>query len=129
MSRAIKIRRSHFHSLVLNVEADKYAGVYRLHSGNHQPIIPLSPTRPVALDIQGRGFKSAIREAVHGPHLLEAMQVRYEWPNGVLETIDFVSPLMDGYCGGRIHGTRFSHFKVRYIAFGSIFDGPTGTEP
>jgi hypothetical protein len=78
----------------LNVEANKYAGIYHTHLGDHCSIIPLSPTCPVALDIQGwtvqrRGFKSTICEAVHGPHLLEAMQLQYNWPNGFIETIDW----------------------------------------
>ena len=77
----------------LNVEADKYAGEYRQQFGNHRPLIPLSPTRPVALDIDGktihRGFKQAIREALHGPHLLEAMQLRYNWPENTIDTIDW----------------------------------------
>ena len=77
----------------LNVEADRYAGEYRLEFGEHRPIIPLSPTRPVALDIDGktihRGFRQAIRDAIHGPHLLEEMQLRYDWPDGTLESIDW----------------------------------------
>ena len=58
-----------------------------------RPVIPLSSTRPVALDIDGktihRGFRQAIRDAIHGPHLLEEMQLRYDWPNGTIETIDW----------------------------------------
>jgi hypothetical protein len=77
----------------LNVEADKHAGTYRNQFGQYRPDIPLSPTRPVALDIDGktihRGFKQAIRDAIHAPHLLEAMQVRYDWPDGTLEVIDW----------------------------------------
>ena len=77
----------------INVEADKFAGAYRHQFGSHRPIIPLSPTRPVALDIDGktihRKFKQSIREALHGPDLLEAMQLRYNWQEGVTETIDW----------------------------------------
>ena len=77
----------------LNVEADKYAGEYRQQFGSYRPLIPLSPTRPVALDIDGktihRGFKQAIRDSIHGTHLLEAMQIRYDWPDGTLEMIDW----------------------------------------
>ena len=77
----------------LNVEADKYAGAFRHQYGSYRPLIPLSPTRPVALDIDGktihRGFKQAIREAIHGPNLKEAMQLRYDWQDGVMETIDW----------------------------------------
>jgi hypothetical protein len=77
----------------LNVEADRYAGTHRDLHGRNCPIIPLSTTRPVALDIDGktihRGFKQAIRDAIHAPHLLEAMQIRYDWPDSVLETIDW----------------------------------------
>jgi hypothetical protein len=57
------------------------------------PFIPLSPTRPVALDIGGktihRNFNASIHEAIHGPHLLEAMQVTYAWPDGTLKLIDW----------------------------------------
>ena len=77
----------------LNVDADQYAGEYRTQYGMHRPVIPLSPTRPVALDIDGktihRGFRQAIRDAIHGPHLLEEMQLRYDWPDGTIETIDW----------------------------------------
>ena len=77
----------------LNVEADKYAGDFRRQFGSYRPLIPLSPTRPVALDLMGktihRGFKQAIRETIHGNHLLEAMQIRYNWQDGVLDTIDW----------------------------------------
>ena len=77
----------------LNVEADKYAGEYGTEFGEHRPIIPLSPTRPVALDIDGktihRGFRQAIRDTIHGPYLLEEMQLRYDWPDGTIETIDW----------------------------------------
>jgi hypothetical protein len=77
----------------LNVEADKYAGDHRSTHGEYRPLIPLQPTRPVALDIQGktvhRGFMAVIRNAIHGPSLLEEMQLRYDWPDGTLEMIDW----------------------------------------
>jgi hypothetical protein len=48
----------------LNVKADRYAGEYRASRGAYHPVIPLMPTRPVALDIAGktvhRRFKSSI---------------------------------------------------------------------
>lgn len=77
----------------LNVEADKHAGDYRALHGSYRPVIPLSPTLPVALDIGGRtihrGFKQAIRDSIHGTHLLEDMQLRYDWADGVIDTIDW----------------------------------------
>jgi hypothetical protein len=77
----------------LNVEADHHAGDYRSSQGEYRPLIPLQPTRPVALDIHAKtihcGFKSALREAMHGPSLLEEMQLRYDWPDGTLEMIDW----------------------------------------
>ena len=77
----------------LNVAADEYAGDFRIQHGEYRPLIPLSPTRTVALDINGktihRGFKRAIRDAAHGPQLLEAMQLRYNWKERVSETIDW----------------------------------------
>ena len=75
------------------MEADKYAGDFRHQFGCHRPLIPLSPTLPVTLDIASktihRNFKQSIREATHGPHLLEAMQLRYNWQEGVTESIDW----------------------------------------
>ena len=77
----------------LNVEADRHAGEYRDLHGRHRPIIPLSPTLPVALDIDGqtihRAHKQAIREAASAFHLLQEMQLRYNWPDGTLEVIDW----------------------------------------
>jgi hypothetical protein len=78
----------------LNVEANRYAADYRRQYGSHRPLIPLMPTRLVALDINGRTihrrFKQSIREAIHGPHLLEEMQLRYDWPDGTtIESIDW----------------------------------------
>jgi hypothetical protein len=37
----------------LNWDADTLVGAYQLLHGSHRPIIPLSPTRPIALDIAG----------------------------------------------------------------------------
>jgi hypothetical protein len=37
----------------LNVDADKLASEYQKDHGSYRPIIPLSPTRPMALDISG----------------------------------------------------------------------------
>jgi hypothetical protein len=77
----------------LNVESDRHAGMYCAEFGEYCPIVPLSPTRLVSLDIDGksihRGFKQAIRSSIHGTHLLEAMQLRYDWPDGTLELIDW----------------------------------------
>jgi hypothetical protein len=82
----------------LNIEADQYAGDHRSSYGKYRPLSPLQPTRPVApLDIHGktihRGFKSAIREAMHGPSLLEEMQLRYDWPPDGIGDYRLGSPL------------------------------------
>ena len=77
----------------LNVEADHHAGVYLTSFGSYSHIIPLSPTCPITLNIDGktihRGFKQAIRDAIHGNDLLEEMQLRYNWEDGILDTIDW----------------------------------------
>jgi hypothetical protein len=77
----------------LNVEADKYAGDFRFRRGEYRPIILLMATRSVSLDIDGktvhRNFKTTVREAIHGTALLKEMQVRYNWPDGTLELIDW----------------------------------------
>jgi hypothetical protein len=47
----------------------------------------------VALDIGGKtihqNFKQSICEAINGPHLLEAMQLRYDWLDRTLELINW----------------------------------------
>ena len=54
------------------------------------PIVLLSLTHMVvALDIDGKtihqGFEQAIQNAMHAPHLLEAMQICFNWPDSALE--------------------------------------------
>jgi hypothetical protein len=64
----------------LNVDANKLAGIYQSEHGAYRPIIPLSPTRPIALDIAGRtihrNMKSSIRDAAHAGPLLQRMLLR-----------------------------------------------------
>jgi hypothetical protein len=99
----------------LNVEADRYAGTHRDLHGCNRPIIPLSATRPVALDIDGKtihcGFKQVIRDAIHAPHLLEAMQIRYDWPDRILETIDWEAhrQALQGQSNRRTHFVKLCH--------------------
>jgi hypothetical protein len=62
-----------------NCNTDKSAGAYQLLHGSHRPIIPLSPTRPTALDFAGR-MKTAIRDAAHSGPLLDRMRMRNSWP-------------------------------------------------
>jgi hypothetical protein len=77
----------------LNVEAGQYAREFRLLRGKYRPLIPLMPTCSVALDIGGktvhRNFKPAIWDAIHGSTLLKEMHVRYNWPDGTLEFINW----------------------------------------
>ena len=77
----------------LNVEADKHAGLYHAHRGQHRPVIPLSPTRKIALDLSGhtihRSLKTAIRDAAHAQPLLDLMLRRYGWLDTVPDTIDW----------------------------------------
>jgi hypothetical protein len=67
----------------LNVDADKYAGQYQQAYGSHRPIIPLSPTRPIALDLNGRtihwNMKSEIQDAAHATPLLTRMTKQNKW--------------------------------------------------
>jgi hypothetical protein len=98
----------------LNVEADDYAGQYLVSNGAYRPIIPLSPTRPVGFDLDGktvhRSLKQAIREALHGYHLLEEMQLRYDWPDGCIDTIDWdAHRLATQSQNRRIHYVKLCH--------------------
>jgi hypothetical protein len=83
----------------LNVDADKLAGTYQIEHGSYRPLIPLSPTRPIALDIAGRTIhrhmKSSIRDAAHAGPLLQRMLLRNGWaPSvlGVTSTINQCAP-------------------------------------
>jgi hypothetical protein len=95
----------------LNIEADSHAGAYQALHGKYRPLIPLQPTHPVALDIDGKtihhGFKSAICEAMHGPSLLEEMQLCYDWPDGTIESIDWEAHRQSTqtYCHRRTHNS------------------------
>ena len=77
----------------LNVDADKYAGEYQQAFGAYRPLIPLSPTRPIALDISGktihRNFKSAIRDAAHTQPLFDRLIRRNCWLPDVPDRIDW----------------------------------------
>ena len=95
----------------LNVDADKYAGVYQSQYGSHRPLIQLSPTRPIAIDIDGktihRHFKSAIREAAHYQLLMNRMKVRNRWEDHVPETIDWEAHRL---ATSGTHRNRQNHF-------------------
>ena len=82
----------------------------------------MSPTRPVALDIMGRtihrGFKQAIKEAIYGNHLIEAMQIRYNWQGSVLDTIDWEvhQQATHARTGGKIHCVYFAMNYYQQVA-------------
>ena len=77
----------------LNVDADKHAGDYRLAHGCHRPMISLSLTRPISLELSGRSihrnYKSAIRDAAHSGPLLQRLIERNSWQPTVPDTIDW----------------------------------------
>jgi hypothetical protein len=62
----------------LNCDANKLAGAYQLSHGSCRPLIPLSPTHPIALNIAGRTIqrhmKTAIRDSAHSGPLLDRMR-------------------------------------------------------
>jgi hypothetical protein len=94
----------------LNVDAVKHAGIYQRRHGSFLPWISLSPTRPVALDIDGqtihRHFKSSIRDAAHYQPLVDRMIKSYDWLQHTPDTIDW-----DAHClSTSIHRTRQTHF-------------------
>jgi hypothetical protein len=61
----------------LNVDADKYAGEYQTHHGSYRPLISLSPTHPIALNINGktihRNLKTAVRDSAHAARLFDRL--------------------------------------------------------
>ena len=77
----------------LNVDADRHAGDYQSTHGTYRPLIPLSPTRPIALDLAGktihRNFKSAIRDAAHTKPILDHLVRCSGWTPDVPDKIDW----------------------------------------
>jgi hypothetical protein len=73
----------------LNVDTDKYIGSYQQAYGTHRPIIPLSPTRPIFLDLNGQtihqNMKSEIRDAAHATPLLNWMIKQNKWLPHVID--------------------------------------------
>ena len=77
----------------LNVDADKHAGDFRLAHGLYRPLISLSPTRPISLELSGRSihrnYKSSIRDAAHAGPLLQRLLERNSWHPNVPDSIDW----------------------------------------
>jgi hypothetical protein len=75
------------------VDANTLAGTYQSENGSYRPIIPLSPTRPIALDIAGKAIhrhtKSSVWDAAHAGPLLHRILLRIAWALHVLVTIDW----------------------------------------
>ena len=93
------------------MDADKFAGIYRTRFGTHRPIIPLSPTRPIALDIDGktvhRHLKSTIWEAAHYKPLMQRLKARNGWDDQVPDTIDWEAHRQ---ANNGAHQNRQTHF-------------------
>ena len=77
----------------LNVDADKHAGDYRIAHGQYRPVIPLSPTRPISLDLDGktihRNYKSAIRDAAHSQPLIQRIVEKNCWLQTTPDLVDW----------------------------------------
>jgi hypothetical protein len=107
----------------LNVDADELAGEFQKKFGSHRPVIPLSPTRPIALDLSGhtvhRHLKSLIRDAAHAGPLLERMILRNSWAPEVHTTIDWeVHRLATSV--HRLHRSHFTKLCHGYLPAGKI---------
>jgi hypothetical protein len=108
----------------LNVDTDAYAGRYQRAYGSYRPIIPLSPTRPIALDLNGRtihwNIKSEIRDAAHAPPLLNRMVKRNSWMPHVIDTIHWDAHRLATSGAHRLRKTHFVKLCHGYLPAGKI---------
>jgi hypothetical protein len=107
----------------LNWDADKVAGAYQLLHGSYRPHIPLSPTRPITLDIAGCRIychmKTAIGDSAHSGPLLDRMRVRNFWPAYVLGIIDWDTHRLSTMVH-RLHRSHFVKLCHGYLPAGKI---------
>ena len=77
----------------LNVDADKHAGDNNITHGQYRPIILLSPTRLISLELNGksihRNYKSAIHDAAHSQPLLERFIANNCWLPTTPDLVDW----------------------------------------
>jgi hypothetical protein len=94
-----------------NVDTDTYAGRYQRAYGSQRPIIPLSPTRPVALDLSGRtihrNIKSKIRDSAHATPLLNRMTKQNNWMPHVIDLIHWDAHRLATSGAHRLRKTHF----------------------
>jgi hypothetical protein len=108
----------------LNVDADTYTGRYQRAYGSHRPIIPLSPTRPIALDLSGRtihqNMKSEIRDAAHAIPLLNRMIKQKNWTPQVINLIHWDAHRLATSGAHRLRKTHFVKLCHGYLPAGKI---------
>jgi hypothetical protein len=116
----------------LNVDDDKYAGQYQGSHGSYRPLISLSPTRPIALDINGktihRNLKSAVRDSAHAAPLFDHLCRRNSWSTNIIATIDWDAHRLST----SVHRTQRTHFVKlchEYLPAGKIAHRNNPTHP
>ena len=76
-----------------NVIADGLAGEAMDTLGYCRPVIPLMPTRPVSLELNGRSihrnYKAAIRDAAHSDALRHYITDRQGWSATIFDSVDW----------------------------------------
>jgi hypothetical protein len=117
----------------LNVDADKYAGEYQRQHGTYQPIIPLSPTRPIAIDLDGktihRHLKSAIRDAAHSQPLMNRLVARNGWTQLVPKMIDWEAHRLATTGAHRKRQSHFVKLCHDYLPAGKIAHRNNASHP
>jgi hypothetical protein len=99
----------------LNVDADTAAGKFQLHHGCYRPHVPLFPHAGAQLQISDAtvtyNYKSFIRNAAHGPPLLQYIQQRNHWSDATMAYIDWTAHerAINRYFHRRIHLTKLIH--------------------
>jgi hypothetical protein len=108
----------------LNVDADTYAGGYQCAYGSHRPIIPLSPTRPIALDLSGRtihrNMKTEIRDPAHAIPLLNRMMKQNNWTPQVINLIHWDAHRLATSVAHHLRKTHFVKLCHGYLPAGKI---------
>jgi hypothetical protein len=108
----------------LNVDADKYARCYQQACGTHRPIIPLSPTRPIALNLNcwtiHWNMKSEIQDAAHATPLLTRMTKRNKWMPHIIDIVHWDAHRLATSRAHRLRKTHFVKLCRGYLPAGKI---------
>jgi hypothetical protein len=99
----------------LNVDADNAAEAFQRNHGCHRPHVLLFPHAGAQLQIADEtityNIKSFIRNAAHGPPLLQYIQQRNDWSDTIMQYIDWTAheKATHRYLHRRVHLVKLIH--------------------